>query len=128
MKYLLDTHTLLWIVKDDPQLSNKARKCFLDEDNDIYVSIASLWEVAIKLSLNRLTIEQSLNDFYNEHVTGNDIRLLNINIDHLVKLESLEHYHRDPFDRLLACQCLVEKMPIISKDKIFAKYSVKRVW
>jgi len=128
MEYLLDTHALLWIVTDDKQLSKKVKKIFLDEQNEIFLSIASLWEIAIKVSLNRLELGLSLNEFYIRHVVGNKIRLIDIKVEHLAVLENLEFHHRDPFDRILIAQCLVEKMAIMSKDKIFSNYSIKRIW
>jgi PIN domain nuclease of toxin-antitoxin system len=128
MKYLLDTHTLLWIVTDDKQLSIKAKRYFLNKNNEIYLSIASLWEMAIKISLDKLKINQSLNEFCKEHIIGGNIKILDIKIEHLSKLESLKFKHRDFFDRLLVCQSLVENIAIISKDKVFNKYSVKRIW
>ena len=128
MKYLLDTHTLLWIVTDDKQLSIKAKRYFLNKKNDIYLSIASLWEMAIKISLNKLKINQSLEEFCKEHIIGSNIKILDIKIEHLAKLESLKFKHRDPFDRMLACQCAGENLAIISKDKEFDKYSIKRIW
>lgn len=128
MEYLLDTHALLWIVTDDKQLSTKVKKIFLDEQNEIFLSIASLWEIAIKVSLNRLKLGLSLNEFYIRHVVGNKIRLIDIKVEHLEVLENLEFHHRDPFDRILIAQCLIEKMAIMSKDKIFSSYSVKRIW
>lgn len=128
MKYLLDTHTLLWIVTDDKQLSIKAKRYFLNKKNEIYLSIASLWEMAIKISLNKLKINQSLEEFRKEHIVGSNIKILDIKIKHLAKLESLKFKHRDPFDRMLACQCAEENMVIISKDKVFNKYSIKRIW
>lgn len=128
MEYLLDTHALLWIVTDDNQLSTKAKKLFLDEKNEIFISTASLWEIAIKVSLNRLKLGQSLTDFYYKHVIGNKIQLLDIKVEHLAVLEALEFYHRDPFDRLIICQAMVEEIPVLSSDKIFSKYPIKRVW
>jgi PIN domain nuclease of toxin-antitoxin system len=128
MECLLDTHALLWIVTDDAQLSKKARKIFLDEENEIFISIASLWEIAIKVSLKRLILGQSLNEFYIRHVIGNKIRLLDIEVEHLAELENLEFHHRDPFDRLIISQAIVEKIPILSSDKTFSNYPIKRVW
>lgn len=128
MDYLLDTHTLLWIVTDDSQLSNKVRKIFLDEQNEIYISVASLWEIAIKVSLKRLELGQSLTDFYYKHVIGNKIKLIDLKVEHLVVLETLVFHHRDPFDRLIICQSMVEKIPILSNDKVFSKYPIKRIW
>jgi PIN domain nuclease of toxin-antitoxin system len=128
MEYLLDTHTLLWIITDDNQLSNKVKKLFLDEENEIFLSIASLWEIAIKVSLNRLELGQSLTDFYYKHVIGNKIKLLDLKVEHLAVLETLEFHHKDPFDRLIVCQSIVEKIPVLSSDKVLSKYPIKRVW
>lgn len=128
MEYLLDTHALLWIVTDDNQLSNKAKKLFLDEKNEIFISTASMWEIAIKVSLDRLELGQSLTDFYYKHVIGNKIQLLDIKVEHLAVLESLKFYHRDPFDRLIICQAIVEEIPVLSSDKILSKYPIKRIW
>lgn len=128
MEYLADTHTLLWIVTDDNKLSSKVKKLFLDEQNEIFISVASLWEIAIKVSLKRLELGQSLNDFYLNHIIGNKIRLLDIKVEHLSALETLKLHHRDPFDRLIICQSMVEKIPILSNDKVFSKYPIKRIW
>jgi PIN domain nuclease of toxin-antitoxin system len=128
MNYLLDTHTLLWIVTGDNLLSKKVKKLFLDEENEIFISIASLWEIAIKVSLNRLELGQPLSDFYLKHIIGNKIRLLNIKVEHLAVLEALKYYHRDPFDRLIVCQSIVEEIPVLSRDKAFSKYPIKRIW
>lgn len=80
---LFDTYALLWIVTDDVRLSKKARKIFLNEQNEIFISIASLWETAIKVSLKKLNLNQSLNEFYIKHVEGNKIRLLDVRAEHL---------------------------------------------
>ena len=128
MKYLLETHALLWIVTDDSRLSTKARRYFLNKNNEIFLSIASIWEMAVKISLNKLKIEQTVGEFCKEHIIGNNIKILDIKLEHVLNLELLKFHHRDPFDRMLVCQCIYEKMPIISKDKIFTKYSVHRIW
>jgi PIN domain nuclease of toxin-antitoxin system len=128
VEYLADTHTLLWIVTDDNKLSNKVKKLFLNEENEIFISVASLWEIAIKVSLKRLELGQSLSEFYFKHIVGNKIRLLDIKVEHLAVLETLEFHHRDPFDRLIVCQSIFEKIPILSSDKEFSKYLVKRIW
>lgn len=128
MECLLDTHALLWIVTDDVQLSKKARKIFLDEENEIFISVASLWEIAIKVSLKRLNLGQTLNEFYIRHIVGNKIRLMDIKVEHLAELEYLEFHHRDPFDRLIISQAIVEKIHVLSKDKVLSKYPIKRIW
>lgn len=128
MRYLLDTHTLLWIVNDDPQLSNKAKNIFLNNENDIFASMASVWEMAIKISLKKLEIPGTLSDFVKEHIRGNKIDILSIELNHLYQLENLTYFHRDPFDRLIICQAIVENIPILSNDKAFDDYPIQRIW
>lgn len=128
MKYLLDTHSLLWITIDSKNISKRVKKIFLDKENEIYFSTVSIWEMAIKISLNKLSITPDLSDFIDEHVIGNTIQILHITPLHIFPFETLPFHHRDPFDRLLLSQCIVEKMPIVSREKVFDKYPVKRVW
>jgi len=128
MKYLLDTHVLLWILSDDKRLSNHAKVQFLDTKNMIYLSMASIWEMSIKISLNKLKLKSSLETLVDEHVIGNDINLLTIESAHIYPLQKLPFHHRDPFDRLIVSQAIYEKMPIISSDKNFDLYSVERIW
>jgi len=128
VKYLLDTHALLWIVGNDQRLSDKVQALFLNTKNDFFLSVASLWEMAIKISLKKLEIGQDLEQFREEHIRGNDVQVINIRAEHIFPITDLPFHHRDPFDRLLVCQAMVEKMPIISKDPAFDAYPVKRIW
>ena len=128
MKYLLDTHAFIWIVEDDQNLSDKVKKIFLNSSNDIYLSAASLWEIAIKISLKKLKLENSLSAFIDKHAVENNILILDVQSNHVMPLERLPFHHKDPFDRLLVCQCIQEKMNILSRDKIFDKYGIKRIW
>ena len=128
MKYVLDTHTLLWIINDDPRLSKKAKNVYLNSENLILFSVASLWEMAIKISLKKLSTDEPLNEFIQNQIRGNDIKFLNIEIPHILSLENLAYHHRDPFDRLIIAQCIHENITILSSDKIFDLYPVKRVW
>lgn len=128
MNYLIDTHTLLWILTNNPKLSKKAKELYLDSKNTIYFSMASLWEMAIKISLKKLLIDEHLKEFIENHIKGNDIKILNIELPHILSLEMLPYHHRDPFDRLLICQSQNENIPIISSDKIFDCYQIKREW
>jgi len=128
VKYLLDTHTLLWIITDDQRLSKKAKKLFLDSNNSVYISIVSLWELVIKISLGKLRVEGEFEDFIKSHIIGNDITILNITVSHLGLLEKLPFKHRDPFDRLIICQSMDENIPIITSDKAFKKYKVICIW
>ena len=128
MKYLLDTHVLLWIVEDNPQLSDKVKAIYLEEENEMILSIASVWEIAIKSSLNKLDIPGSLKEFVKKHIRGNNINILPIELSHLYQLEKLPFHHRDPFDRLIIAQGMMADIAVISKDKIFDAYLIKREW
>ena len=128
MKYLLDSHVLFWIITGDLQLSRKAKNIYLDEENKIFISIASLWEIAIKISLNKLSISMSLPEFVQEHVIANEISIMPIELTHIYNLENLPFYHRDPFDRLIVAQSMAEKINILSNDTVFDRYPVKRIW
>lgn len=128
MNYLIDTHVLLWIVNDENQLSRKAGKMFLDAKNKIYVSTASIWEMAIKISLDKLSIPGKLPEFVEKHIIANNILILPVELKHLYKLENMPFYHRDPFARLLIAQSIVENIDIISSDTHFDHYPVNRVW
>ena len=128
MDYLIDTHTLLWIVTDSPKLSNRAKKLYLNPENKIIISLASIWELAIKSSLNKLTLEKPLEKFVDEHIKGNDIQILNIELPHILRIEKLPFHHRDPFDRLIISQQIENNLSIIGSDEAFDKYDVKRIW
>ena len=128
MKYLVDTHTFLWIIEDNKNLTDKVRTIYIDNSNEIYLSVASIWEMAIKISLNKLSIRGQLVKFIDRHAIENNIRLLSIQPHHIFPIENLPFHHRDPFDRLLLSQCLQEKMHLLSNDKEFDKYGIDRIW
>ena len=127
MKLLLDTHIFLWFIDDSPLLSAKG-KALLEADNELLLSIGSLWEIAIKLCLGKLTVAMPTEVLMTQQLTSNDIAVLSITVPHLVTVSTLPLHHRDPFDRLLIAQSLVEGMPLISIDNIFDAYSVNRLW
>ena len=128
MRYILDTHTLLWIVDDNPKLGDEAKTIYLNDHNDIFASIASIWEMAIKISLNKLNIPGTLSEFVKDHIRGNKIDIINIELNHLYQLENLNYFHRDPFDRLIIAQAIAENIPVISSDKAFDDYPIQRIW
>ncbi len=128
MKYLIDTHTLLWIVSDDKKLSKKAKSLYLDFSNEIYLSKASVWEISIKVSLGKLKLNSRLEDFISDHILNNNIKLVDIELTHIIAIESLPFYHRDPFDRLIISQAMCDKFQIISADEAFDDYPIKRLW
>ena len=127
MNIILDTHSFIWFINGDNNLSAKARKEIENPANINFISIASIWEMAIKVSLDRLEIMRPFEDIKNQ-IDNNGFEILPILFEHTLKLTNLTFHHRDPFDRLIIAQSVVEKMPIISKDKLFDKYKVKRIW
>lgn len=128
MEMLLDTHVFLWWVNDSPELSKNVITLITDEENTLYLSTASLWEMAIKLSLGKLEINVPLQEFIDTQMLINKIYEMPIQRTHVVKVVDLPFHHRDPFDRLLIAQALVKNIPVISKDKILNLYGVKRLW
>jgi PIN domain nuclease of toxin-antitoxin system len=127
MKVLLDTHAFLWFVNDDPQLS-LAAKTLMESEVDLLLSVASLWEISIKVGIGKLDLPKLFDVFIPEQLEHNEIELLQIELKHLTPLTSLPLHHRDPFDRLLISQSLVEELTILSADKIFDRYAVNRSW
>jgi PIN domain nuclease of toxin-antitoxin system len=127
MRLLLDTHTFLWFIDDNPRLSSNA-KSLLESDNDLLLSTASLWEIAIKFSLGKLGLPQPFETFARHQLSINAIDILQIEVTHLGVLSTLPFHHRDPFDRLLVAQTTVEELPIVSADVEFDAYSIERLW
>ena len=127
MNYLLDTHTLIWFLNGDKALSTKARKAIESDTATNFVSIASLWEIAIKLSLDRLSIKVSFEKLGTE-LDKNNFQLLPITFNDTVILSTLAFHHRDPFDRLIISQSIANNFTLISKDKEFSSYKIKLLW
>ena len=128
MKLLLDTHTLLWYVNRDAQLSFSARALIDDLANEQIVSVVSLWEVTIKHSLGKLALNMPLVDLLALSSAQNPFHLLPIEPAHLLTLSGLPYHHNDPFDRLLVAQALTEKLPIVSIDAALDAYGIQRWW
>ncbi len=127
MKLLLDSHTLLWFDGGDRRLAAGARRALEDEDAELVVSAASIWELAIKSSRGRLTLPKPIDDYLVE-LEDSGYRLLPVTGAHAAAVAALPHHHRDPFDRLLAAQALAERMPLVTRDRVFKKYGVDVVW
>lgn len=128
MALLLDTHAFLWWVEDSPRLSKKARAAIGRREEICFLSLASCWEMAIKISLGHLKLTQRLDRFVAEHMAANGIHPLSIQLPHAARVVDLPFHHRDPFDRLLAAQAIEEDLSIVSADAVFTRYGVKRVW
>ena len=127
MKLLLDTHTFLWFVNDNPKLSDHLKDLIEDTSNVSYLSVASLWEMSIKFNLGKLTLDPNYEEFVDREVTTSAIQLLNIELEHLRINATLPFHHRDPFDRIIIAQSIVEEIPIVSVDSAFDKYSVNLI-
>ena len=128
MRYLLDTNALLWFLTGDEKLSDRARQLIDDPSNEKFLSIVSLWEIAIKVRLEKLELDKPFEHMFPERLDFNGIQILDITVDSLTKLTTLPFHHRDPFDRLIIAQGLVEELPIISVDTVFDAYGINREW
>jgi PIN domain nuclease of toxin-antitoxin system len=124
---LLDTHIFLWFVDDNPRLSQSARVLIEAADSQPFLSMASLWEIAIKISLGKLQLEQPYEIFIPQQLALNGIGILNFSLEHTAAVSILPFHHRDPFDRLIAVQAKIEKMILISADPSFDAYEIERV-
>jgi PIN domain nuclease of toxin-antitoxin system len=128
MKVLLDTHVFLWLIIGDERLSKKARKAFLDPQNQIFLSAVSLWEIGIKVSLGKLSLKDGWVKQFEKEMKINTIQVLPIEITHCENISTLPFHHRDPFDRMLISQATVERMAILTADSRFSDYGVKCIW
>lgn len=128
MRLLLDTHAFLWFVEGNPQLSARARTLIEDTSNEILLSVASIWEIAIKFSLGKLSLTAPVETFIAQQLQANAITTIDVRTEHAVAVAALPFHHRDPFDRLLIAQAQVEGVPIISADAAFDPYPIQRVW
>lgn len=131
MKYIIDTHTFLWFTEGSIELSQNAKSLISDKNNQIFLSIGSLWEISIKTAIGKLEVFAEY-ELIIDDVTGNDIEILPINFVHTVIQNKLPFHHRDPFDRMIASQAIVENIDLISIDSIFDNYfegqTVRRIW
>jgi len=127
MKYLLDTHTALWLFEGNEKLPHTVRNIIFDAENEICVSVASAWEVAIKTSLNKLGFDGGVSLFLTA-IESNNISLLGIASGHVKIVEELPIIHKDPFDRLLIATALAEGLTIVTIDENIQKYDVQWVW
>ena len=127
-RFLLDTHTFLWWVEDSPNLSETARGVIRARENEIFLSLASVWELAIKVSLEKLVLAVSFEKFLTENLTSNNFHLFPVDLSHVVSVSTLPFHHRDPFDRLLVVQALKDNLPIVSADGMLDLYGIVRLW
>ncbi len=128
MRHLLDTDALLWYTLADPKLSTTAKALILDPANAILISPASYWEIAIKIRIGKLTLHRPYPDFIDACLNKYGFKILPIEPRHTGVLTTLPFHHKDPFDRLLVAQAMVESIPIIGSDPAVDAYGIKRLW
>jgi PIN domain nuclease of toxin-antitoxin system len=128
MRLLLDTHALLWFVWNHPNLSATARNLMSDPTNTLLLSAASIWEIAIKVSIGKLTLADPYDVFMQQAIRTTALTLLPIEVRHAAAMTALPFHHNDPFDRMLIAQALVEKLTLLSTDALFDAYGVPRLW
>jgi PIN domain nuclease of toxin-antitoxin system len=127
MKAILDTHAFLWALAGDERMSRHARDTFAGPTG-LWLSIASVWEILIKVQSGKLNLPRPVGPYVLKKLAENGIEMLPIGVDHLLALEHLPMHHRDPFDRMLICQSMQEKVPIITSDPMFKRYPVEIIW
>ena len=127
-KLLFDTHTFLWLDSSPEKLSTVAFKACEEIDNELYLSVVSVWEILIKTKINRLQLQVPIKELIERHRKENDLKLLSVELHHVYALESLPLHHKDPFDRLLIAQAISEQMSLVSVDEKFNQYPVEIIW
>ena len=128
MRILLDTHTLLWFMASRAKLSHKAKNILADGSNEILLSACTLWEIAIKVGINKLQLTEPYEAFMDKAIQAYQLTVLPILVPHATAVISLPLCHRDPFDRMLVAQAVVEQVPIISSDAALDAYPITRIW
>jgi len=122
MNYLLDTNIFLWFIHGDRALPLKFKEYIEDKENDIFISQASLWKIAIKFSIGKLKLKRPFQDLIPGVLKENDFSVLLINTSHIIRVAELPLIHRDPFDRMIFSQCSVERIELIYTDPVFNQY------
>lgn len=128
VRFLLDTHTFVWMAGDPDRLGTAARQRIEANESELYLSVASVWEIAIKASLGKLELPGTVATFLEEQLAATRTALLDVHAEHAVRVEHLHWHHRDPFDRLLVAQAQFGKLPILTVDRAFDAYDVERIW
>jgi PIN domain nuclease of toxin-antitoxin system len=128
LNYLLDTCTFLWIVSDGPELSDKARRAFVDPDNEVYLSVASAWEIIVKHQLGKLPLPEPPHEFVARWRVRHGIESLPLEETAVLQLPRLPEYHKDPFDRIIICQAIAGGLVILTPDSHISRYPIRTEW
>jgi PIN domain nuclease of toxin-antitoxin system len=126
MKVLIDTHVFLWGIQHEERLSRRVQN--LLPGADVWISVASLWEIITKVQVGKLIVPAPVGDYLSARLKANGVLVLQITFDHVKRLEGLPLHHRDPFDRILVAQSVEEKIPLVTSDPLFARYPVEVFW
>jgi PIN domain nuclease of toxin-antitoxin system len=126
VKVLIDTHVFLWGLQDESKLSRRVR--VLLPAADVWISVASLWEIIAKVQVRKLALPKPVSEYLTAKLTANGVSVLSLNFAHVKRLEDLPLHHRDPFDRILIAQSLEEKIPLVTVDPAFERYLVELIW
>lgn len=128
MRILLDTCAFLWLLTDDPQASELAKEIFLKEDNELLLSAVTGFEIAVKYSLGKLRLAEPPKEFITNRINANALTELPVSMTHALILQNLPLHHKDPFDRLLVAQAMVNQIPLLSADQQLSAYDINRLW
>ena len=128
MKVLLDTCAFLWLVTDDPQASELAKGIFLNNDNELFLSAVTGFEIAVKYSLGKLHLTEPPKEFIANRIQANALTELPVSMIHALALQNMPFHHKDPFDRLLVAQAMVNQIPLLSVDQQLSAYEIERLW
>ncbi len=124
----MDTCAFLWLVTDDPKLSVLAKEVFLNSENELLLGAVTGFEITVKYSLGKLHLTEPPKDFLSNRIQGNALTELPISMNHTLALQDLPLHHKDPFDRLLVAQAIVNQLPLLSADEQLSAYDIKRLW
>jgi PIN domain nuclease of toxin-antitoxin system len=128
MRLLIDTHVFLWMDDDPSKVSISVQQAFLRDDVEVFLSVVSLWEIAIKKRIGKLQLDSQLLDMVDAHRRQNGFRILPVTLPHVLAVEFLPDIHKDPFDRLLIGQAIADDRTIATADPLFADYPVRTIW
>jgi len=126
MRVLIDTHVLLWGLTEESRLSPSVRS--LLPTAEVWISVATIWEIITKEQIGKLALPRPVGAYLTARLAANGVSVLPVTLDHVLRIETMELHHRDPFDRILIAQSLEEKLPLVTADVIFDRYSVQRIW
>ncbi len=128
MKLLIDTHVFLWLRNSPDKIPNSVLQLYQNSSHDVFLSMASIWEMQIKNQLGKLDLDLPLGELVEQQCLKNGLQILNIEVNHIYALQNLPFHHNDPFDRLIISQAQIESLKLVSADIMFENYDVDLIW